>query len=198
MTALICNIIVVSSSVYLFHRHAQLPWRKAAPLLLLSVPFAYLGGRYVMAQQNFYVLLGGTLLIAAIIMLIDSRTKAVRLPRFFNAGVGGGIGFLSGLVGIGGGIFLSPLLHLSRWAAPKVIAATSAIFILVNSIAGLTGQIMTNGFALEFSVLLPLLIAVFIGGQVGVRLTIYKFQAITVRRISAIVIIIVAVRLLLQ
>ncbi len=198
MIALICNIVVVSSTIILFAKHDYIKWRKIFPLILLSVPLAYLGGTMKLDAQFFYLLLGGSLLISALLMLMDIKRKAYSLPRYSNAGIGGGIGFLSGMVGIGGGIFLSPLLHLANWAKPKVIAATTAAFILVNSIAGLLGQIQTNGFQVDWRFLLGLIVAVIVGSQIGVRLTIFKLNPQGVRKMTAIVILIVAIRLLIK
>ena len=132
LTALICNVIVVCSSVILFSKHKYIKWSRVAPLIVLSIPLAYLGGKLLIEERFFFLLLGGSLLLASLAMIFDTRTTTVKIPKYGNAVIGGGIGYLSGMVGIGGGIFLSPLLHLSRWGKPKVIAATSAIFILVN------------------------------------------------------------------
>lgn len=197
MVALLCNIVVVSGSVYVFYKNGFLRFRKVLPLLLLSVPFAYLGGRLKINQDTFFVILGVTLLIAGVLMLVNQNEKTVKLPNYTNGIIGGGIGFLSGLVGIGGGIFLSPLLYLSRWAEAKVIATTTACFILVNSISGLFGQISTNGFDVDIQLTSALLITVLIGGQVGSRLTATKINPKIVQKITAILILFVAVKLLL-
>ena len=196
MIALLCNIAVVSGSVWIFYKKGFLNIRKILPLVLLSVPFAFLGGRMKIDQEIFYVLLGFTLLIAAILMMISKTDRSLNLPKYSNATIGGGIGFLSGIVGIGGGIFLSPVLYFSRWAETKVIAATTAAFILVNSISGLTGQILTNGFRIEFSMAVLLLLAVIFGGQIGARFTAGKVNPMIVRRVTSVIILLVAVRIL--
>ena len=196
MVALLCNIVVVSSSVYIFYKNGFLNVRKILPLVLWSVPFAYFGGSLKINQSIFFIILGLTLLIAAILMLIKKQENTVQLPPYINGIIGGGIGFLSGLVGIGGGIFLSPLLYLSRWNIPKVIAATTAAFILVNSIAGLIGQVHTNGFSVDFQVVILLLITVLIGGQIGSRLTVSWINPQIVRRITAFLILFVSLRIL--
>lgn len=198
MTALICNVVVVCSSVFLFNKHRYIIWKKVLPLIILSVPLAYLGGKMLIQERTFFIILGFSLLIAALAMIFDKRTAIVKIPKYGNAIIGGGIGFLSGVVGIGGGIFLSPLLHLSRWGKPKVIAATSAIFILVNSLAGILGQFAANDIDLDLKKLLALITTVFLGGQIGVRMTIFKFDPMWVRRITAIVILIVSLRLLFK
>jgi len=197
MIALLCNIIVVSGSLFIFYKHGFLNIRKALPLVLLSLPFAYLGGSLKINEQLFFLILGITLFIAAILMLIDKREKTVDLPSFTNPIIGGGIGFLSGLVGIGGGIFLSPFLYLTHWAKAKTIAATTAAFILINSIAGLAGQIHTNGFVIDLKAIFFLLITVFIGGQIGSRLTANWINPVIVKKITAVLILLVAIRILI-
>jgi uncharacterized membrane protein YfcA len=99
--------------------------------------------------------------------------------------LGSGIGYLSGLVGIGGGIFLAPLLHLLRWAEPKKIAATASFFILVNSAFGLAGQWWSGRFQLDPGFVLPLLAAVFLGGQLGSRISALRFRQAEVRWVTA-------------
>lgn len=194
MTALCCNIIVVSGSLFVFHRSNLLQLKRIIPLIMLSVPLAYLGGRVRISETIFFVLLGITLLIAGVMMLRSTSEQTNKLPTYTNGIIGGGIGFLSGLVGIGGGIFLSPVLYLTKWAEAKVIAATTALFILANSLAGLVGQVVTNGFNLEWKLLISLLVTVAIGGQIGSRMTAYQLKPIMVKRIAAILIIVVALR----
>ncbi len=198
MIALVCNIAVVVSSVWLFHQNDKVKWRAIFPIILVSIPLAYLGGQYRIEEDLFFTLLGVTLLLASVIMLMDNKNHLVKLPRFFNGIIGGGIGFLSGLVGIGGGIFLSPLLHLTRWDTPKIIASTSAVFILVNSIAGLLGQMSLYGLHVEIIPLAFLVLAVVVGGQIGVRLTIFRFNALLVRRITGVVILFVSLRIIMR
>jgi uncharacterized membrane protein YfcA len=196
LIALLCNITVVSSSVYIFYQNGYLKLKRILPLIFLSIPFAYFGGRMKISQEFFFVLLGFTLLSAAILMLISKPSQTRKLHTYANAFIGSGIGFLSGIVGIGGGIFLSPLLYLSRWGTPKIIAACTALFIFVNSIAGLVGQILTNGFSIDFFFVGCLIVAVFIGGQIGVRLTAFRLNPIIIKRITAVLILIVAMRIL--
>ena len=196
MITLLCNIVVVSGSVWIFYKNGFLKIRKVLPLILLSIPFAYLGGSLKINQDIFFVILGLTLFIAAILMLWNKEGKTVKLPHYTNGIIGGGIGFLSGLVGIGGGIFLSPLLYLSRWETAKIIAATTASFILVNSIAGLIGQIHTNGFSIDLKSTGLLLFTVLIGGQIGSRLTATRINPTIVRKITAFLILFVSLRIL--
>lgn len=201
MLALLCNIAVVTGSVYLTWRSKLLDLKRVMPLVLLSIPCAYIAGTIAIKEQIFFYLLGITLIIAAALMLIPKFARGdrseYRQSHLLNAIIGGSIGFLSGMIGIGGGIFLSPILYLTGWGRAKVIAATTAFFILVNSIAGLAGQIYTNGWVLNSTEVIVLIIAVIIGGQLGIRLTINRLSPITVKRVTAVLILIVAVRLLM-
>jgi uncharacterized membrane protein YfcA len=153
-------------------------------------------------EQVFFILLASALLISAVFMWFQPQllqdASPERLDPVMNGALGGGIGFLSGMVGIGGGIFLSPLLHLIRWAQPKVIAATSAVFILANSIAGLMGQGLNPDFSLDWQFVLPLIIAVIAGGHIGSRLGISLFSQVTVKRATAILVLYVSVRIFLK
>ena len=200
MLALLCNIAVVTGSVYLTWRSDLLDLRRAIPLVLLSIPCAYVAGTIPIEERVFIVILGVTLIVAGVLMLIPRFTIDDR-PQFlqsnlFNALLGGSIGVLSGMVGIGGGIFLSPILYLTGWDRAKVIAATTAFFILVNSMAGLAGQVYTHGWSLNITHVIVLIVAVILGGQIGIRLTINRLSPIMVKRVAAILILIVAVRLL--
>jgi uncharacterized protein len=202
-TALLCNIVVVSGNVFLFYRHKKLDWKKITPLILFSIPLAYLGGYLKISQQFFFILLGFTLLFAAITMWIskrfvsiDEKTDKPKLIR--NASYGGIIGFISGMVGIGGGIFLAPLLHLTNWDTPKKIAATASFFILVNSIAGLLGQYSNPDFFIDWNLTSILLVTVFIGGQIGSRISINSFTPIQLKKATAILIAFVSIRILIK
>ncbi|MCP3929518.1 MAG: sulfite exporter TauE/SafE family protein [Bacteroidetes bacterium] len=197
--ALLCNVAVVSGSIYIFYKSGFLKIRRVLPIILLSIPFAYLGGRLKIDQEIFLIILAITLLSASLLMVFSGQTKKTgKLPKFSSGLIGAGIGFLSGAVGIGGGVFLSPVLHLTRWGKEKVIAATTSVFILVNSVAGLIGQTITNSFDVDLSLILWLLGAVLFGGQIGARLTAFKLNPIIVKRITAGLIMIVAIRILIQ
>ncbi|MGA0258075.1 MAG: sulfite exporter TauE/SafE family protein, partial [Saprospiraceae bacterium] len=141
---------------------------------------------------------GFSLLLSALFMMIDTSKELKKLPRYSNALIGGGIGILSGMVGIGGGIFLSPLLHLSKWDKPKIIAATSAAFILANSLSGLLGQVYAHGFNIEWKTISVLVLAVILGSQIGIRMTIFKLNPMHVKRLTAFVILLVSLRLLFK
>ncbi|MFY0605009.1 MAG: sulfite exporter TauE/SafE family protein [Flavobacteriaceae bacterium] len=200
-TALLCNIIVVSGNVILYHRRKLIQWKKILPLVLFSIPLAFLGGKLRIGQTFFFILLGFTLLFAAITMWVSKKIIANKdggssKNIFQNSFYGGIIGFLSGIVGIGGGIFLAPTLHLTNWSSPKKIAATASLFILVNSISGLVGQYSNDDFTIDWYFTSILLVTVFIGGQVGSRMSNRYFTAIQLKRATAILIAFVALRVL--
>ncbi|WP_428742804.1 sulfite exporter TauE/SafE family protein [Tenacibaculum sp.] len=202
-TALLCNIIVVTGNVFLYIRQKQYRWRKVIPLTLFSVPLAFLGGYLRISQTFFFILLGFTLLFAAITMWISNKTisssnKTTNLSLTKNAGYGGIIGFISGMVGIGGGIFLAPLLHLTNWDTPKRIAATASFFILVNSISGLIGQYTNPKFSIDKNLTVLLLITVLIGGQIGSRMSNRFFTPIQLKKATAILIAFVSIRILIK
>jgi len=200
-TALLCNMVVVSSNVFLFLQQKKIDFKKIIPIILFSIPLAFLGGMVQINQQLFFILVGFTLLFAAITMLFskqivasnkkNSNSKTVR-----NASFGAIIGFISGMVGIGGGIFLAPLLHLTNWDTPKKIAATASLFILVNSIAGFMGQYASPNFVIDWNLTGILLGTVFIGGQIGSRKSNHFFTPIQLKKATAILIAFVSIRIL--
>ncbi len=199
-TALLCNIVVVTGGTIVFYREGKIDWKEVWPFLVASVPFALLGGMWKLEQNVFFIILAISLLVAAVLLWINPQRNEKTVPAL--AGVpskmvlSGGIGLLSGLVSIGGGIFLSPILHLLNWNEAKRISALASLFILVNSIGGLAGQWLRGGLRLEWSFLLPLLIAVLAGGQIGSRLGAVKFNPIYIKRITAVLIFVAAVHIL--
>ena len=200
-TALLCNIVVVSGNVFIFLQQKKVNFKKILPLVLLSVPLAFLGGKMKINQQFFFILLGFTLLFAAITMwfskqIVAFNEKNSNPKNIRNASFGGIIGFISGMVGIGGGVFLAPLLHLTSWDTPQKIAATASIFILVNSIAGLIGQYSNPNFIIDWNLTSILLVTVFIGGQIGSRMSNKLFNPIQLKKATAILIAFVSLRIL--
>ena len=199
--SLACNIIVVSAGTWRFAKAGHFDWRRAWPLFVTSVPAAWLGGALMVERELFVGLLAGSLLVAGLVMLWEPQWKRAMeptpSPRWIEPVAGGGLGFLAGVVGIGGGIFLAPVLYLLRWDAPRRIAATCAAFILVNSIAGLAGQ-ASKGMAAagavlgDYALLFP---AVLVGGLVGAGLGAKKIDAKWVRVVTAALILYVAVKL---
>lgn len=197
--ALLCNVVVVTGGTYIFYREGLLEIRRVWPFLVFSVPMAFLGGYYPIQEDAFYRLLGVTLVIAALVLWFYGRVRpsnvTVAYSRPAGALMGGALGFLSGLVSIGGGIFLSPLLHFLRWEEARRISALASAFILVNSVSGLAGQI-TRSASLDWSLILPLMGAVFVGGQVGSRWGARKFQAAHIRRVTAVLILVAGLNIL--
>ena len=200
-TALLCNIVVVSSNVFLFYKQKELDCKKTIPLVILSVPFAFLGGYLKINQNFFFILLGFTLFFAAITMWFSkkisvSNKKKTKQNTFKNSSLGGVIGFISGVAGVGGGIFLAPILHLTNWDTPKKIAATASFFILVNSFSGLLGQYSNPNFNMDWKLTSILVFTVFIGGQIGSRISNKYFSSIQLKKTTAIVIVLVSIRIL--
>ena len=201
-TALFCNIIVVTGGAFIFYKEGKLSFKEVWPYLISSIPFAYIGGFWPIKQNTFFILLGVTLLIVPFLLWfqtektdqgVNSMLPETNLLKII---MGGAIGLLSGLVGIGGGIFLSPLLHFLRWSDAKRISALASVFILVNSIGGLAGQFKRGIPEFSWEFLVPLLLAVFIGGQLGSRLGAKRFNPIYIKRITAVVIFIAGITVL--
>jgi uncharacterized protein len=192
-TSLMCNIVVVIGGTYILWKGGYLNFKKILPLSIASVPMTFLGGMMPLKEHTFFVLLGFSLILAALLMLFQQYLKNEMPENQLSKGlkplessvIGGTIGFLSGMVGIGGGIFLSPILNLVKWDTPKNIAATASFFILVNSIAGLAGQLYQNKFTLDWQFALPLMCAVLLGGQLGSRFSDLKLNQAWVRRVTA-------------
>lgn len=173
IVSLCCNIVVVSGSTIRFARAGLVPWRWALTLALVAAPLAFLGGLTPIKEATFIILLGIGLILAGLALLAPRQAVAQAEPATgakWMSLAAAPLGYLAGLVGIGGGIFLAPLLHLTRWDRARQIAATASLFILINSIAGLVGQLAKNGPVRFYEALgsaLPLMLAVIVGGQLG-------------------------------
>lgn len=203
--ALTCNILVVSGNTVRYRREGLIDPKKIWPLIILSIPAAWIGGRLEVSETVFIGLLWIALLIAGLRLLITrakSRDSALKATSpLGNALIGGAIGFYAGLVGIGGGIFLAPILHFLRWGTAKQIAATCSLFILVNSVSGVSGQltklgdmaILGNAFAYW-----PVIPAVLIGGFIGNHFGVFKFSEATLKRVTGGLILLVALRLAIR
>lgn len=202
--ALLCNIVVVTGGVFHFARAGHLNIGFALPLVITSVPAAFLGGYIRMEESSFLITLAVALFIAGILMVLDRRWGSgsganSRLGMMARLVLGAILGALAGITGIGGGIYLAPTLHLMRLADAKTVAATCSLFILFNSIAGLGGQLAKLGSQAEVLLnasYLALPLAVLIGGQLGSRLGANWLPAAPIRRLTGIVILIVSLRLL--
>jgi uncharacterized protein len=192
LTALICNIIVVTGGTVIFYKRGELNLRKVIPLVCVSVPMAYAGARLRISQDTFFLMLSICLIAAGILLwlrpVVSGSTDAAKGNIFREAGIGGLLGFVSGMVGIGGGIFLAPVLNLLNWDSPKRIAATASFFILINSMAGIAGQLSVLPPAFNFQRIIILAVAVLIGGQLGARLGAGRFSQVVVRRVTAVLV----------
>ena len=201
-TALLCNLVVVSGGSYVFQRSGHIKWRKMLPLILAGIPMAFLGGTLRLSAGLFFVILGIALVAAAALLLWQSLSRRpsdqeVReSPLLVHLLLGGGIGFLSGLVGIGGGIFLAPVLNLLRWDQPKTIAATASLYILLNSLAGLFGQLTHPDFDPDWTFSGLLMLAVLAGGQIGSRIGAHMLPLRGVRFGTAALVLFVGTRIL--
>lgn len=208
LIALICNIIVVSGGCLRFYRAGSLDFALAWPWLILSIPAAWLGGRMAVSEQFFIGLLGLLLLISGAKMLWDSLRPPLtespakpRTPSRLIPLVGGAVlGLAAGITGIGGGIFLAPLLHMLAVTTPRRIAALCSLFILMNSLAGLLGQssklAATGGSLTDLAPYWMLFVGVLIGGQIGSYLGASKLTSSLIKKATAVLILYVSVRLL--
>jgi len=200
--SLACNITVVTGSVVQYANAELVRWKRLLPVMVFSVPMAWIGGMMEIPERAFVTLLGLALLASAIALVIRrpaEDTGARQLPTWFGPTLGGGIGFLAGLVGIGGGIFLAPILHFLRWGPAREIAAAASVFILVNSLAGLAGQAQRLSGSGDIGAIIdywPLLPAVLIGGQIGVWLGRTRTSETWLIRLTALLVLFVAFRLL--
>lgn len=196
-TALLCNIVVVTGGTWIFYKEGKLDLKKCLPFIAASIPMAFIGGYWKLTASLFFIILGFSLLLTSILLWIKpSDNIKSRSSNFItNAGLGSGIGFLSGLVSIGGGIFLSPALHLMNWDEAKKISALASLFILVNSVSGLAGQ-FTRAAAIDWGFALPLLAAVLTGGQLGSRLGAKRFNPTYIKRITAVLTLAAALNIL--
>lgn len=203
-TGLLCNLVVVSNGSYLFGKKGYFDWKKFLPIALSGVPLAFYGATIHLAQKSFFIALGAVLALSGFLLLIQVLLKPKKtlkpspIPLLMNLLLGGCIGFLSGLVGIGGGILLSPILNLLRWDEPKKIAALASFFILVNSAAGLAGQFVGGNFKVLMPMLGVLLIAVFLGGQLGTRISLNKIRPAVVKGLTGVLVCYIGAKLILK
>ena len=199
--ALCCNIIVVSGNCFSYIRAKNLNLKILIPYLIGSIPLAFIGGSLPIEKKLFEILLFLILSIAGILLLLnfksyDDKEESYRkVPIVISILIGGVLGFISGVVGIGGGIFLSPILFLIRAARPKHIVTAASVFILINSISGIIGQLTKNVVLTEIQNYWFLLLAVLIGGQVGNFLNLKIFPTRILALITSGLVLFVAVRM---
>jgi len=196
-TALALNIVVAIVATTKFYRAGSFSWRLVVPLVITSIPLAYLGGRLNLPVDIYKQLIGAVLIFAAVRSFYTSKGASTYEIR--NAPVpillltGAGLGFLSGLTGVGGGIFLSPLLLFSRWAPVKVISGVSAAFILVNSIAGILGLMSNNPV---FHPALPVWAGVvLIGGYIGAEYGSRRLGNPTIQKLLGVVLLVAGIKM---
>lgn len=196
-TALLLNIVVAAITAWQFYRAGHFSWRLFWPFAILAVPFAFVGGYVNLPTHYFKMMIGVILLFSAYRFLTRPSPDAVTSPPKTSVAVvtGGCLGFLSGLTGTGGGIFLTPLLLFKRWASIKTAAAVSALFILVNSGAGLLGNVASTRHIPSFGWLLSA--SAMAGGALGSYYGSRRFNHTTVKRMLAIVLLIAGAKLIL-
>ena len=199
--ALTCNIIVVSGNCFNYIRAGNLNFKLLMPYLIGSIPLAFIGGSLPVDKKIFEILLFFVLSMAGYLLLFnfksyDDKKKSYKsIPFFISVIIGSVLGFISGIVGIGGGIFLSPILFLLKVAKPKHIVTSASLFILINSVFGIIGQLTKN---LNFSDMYGyfyLLIVVLIGGQIGNYLNLKILPARVLALITSALVLFVAIRM---
>jgi uncharacterized protein len=195
-TALVLNILVASIGACQFWRAGHFDWRLFWPFALLSIPAAYVGGYLQLSAAVLKILIGVVLLFSAVRLIFRRGDPPNVVPPTppIAIGTGAAIGFLSGLTGTGGGIFLTPLLLFFGWARIRQAAAVSALFILVNSIAGLVGYFMANRSIPSLGAILAA--AAVIGGTLGSHLGSRRFPVRTISLLLAAVLLIAGAKLI--
>ena len=199
--ALSCNIIVVSGNCFNYIKAGNLNLKLLVPYLIGSIPLAFIGGSLPIEKRLFEILLFLVLATAGALLLLNFKSyddkeenyRKISIP--VSILIGGALGFIAGIVGIGGGIFLSPILFLIRAGRPKHIVTTASLFILINSVSGIIGQLTKNAVLIEIPNYWYLLAAVLIGGQLGNFLNLKIFPTRILALITAILVVFIAVRM---
>ncbi|MGE3467464.1 MAG: sulfite exporter TauE/SafE family protein [Pyrinomonadaceae bacterium] len=197
-TALILNLFVASIGTVQFYRAGYFSWRIFLPFAAASIPMAFVGGMIQLPTDVYKIALGIVLMLAAVRLAIKLKNdETVKDPPIvFCLLIGGGVGLLSGMVGVGGGIFLTPILLLMRWAETRVAAGVSVLFIFVNSAAGLFGQYSKGALNSLSSEVWFWIAAAIVGGIIGSTLGSRKFDSITLRRVLAVVLLFAGIKLI--
>ncbi len=199
--ALFCNIIVVTGNSVNYIRAGNHNLKLLLPFLIGSIPFAYIGGTLIINKEIFEILLFLVLSLAGSLLLMNNKAyenkdiTVKKLNIFISVIIGSLLGLISGIVGIGGGIFLSPILFLLKADKPKNIITTASLFILVNSISGIFGQFTKDNIVNEFVMYWPLFLSVFIGGLIGNYLNLKIFSNRVLALITSLLVIFVAARM---
>jgi uncharacterized membrane protein YfcA len=197
-TALVMNIAVASIGSTRFIRARAVPWHLIGPLCAGSIPAAFAGGRIKLSPGTYLLLLGAALLVAALFLWIRPKWPVMKKPppRGWLVAIGAVLGFVAGLTGIGGGIFLSPLLILTGWEEPRRTSGAAAVFILVNSILGLLGRLSSVASIPPQAA--PLAVAAICGGLIGSWLGVHRLQPMVLRRIHSVVVLLSGAKLLYE
>ena len=199
--ALVCNIIVVSGNSINYIRAGNHNFKLLIPFLIGSVPFAFFGGTLKIDKEIFEIILFFVLSIAGALLLINNKSYQnnnlviKKISSFINLMIGSVLGFVSGIVGIGGGIFLSPILFLIKAEKPKVITTTASLFILINSISGILGQLTKENVLTELPNYLSLFICVLLGGLIGNYLNLKIFTGRVLAILTSVLVIFVSIRM---
>ena len=202
--ALVCNVIVVSGNSFNYIRTGNFNSKLLLVYLVGSIPFAFLGGSIVVEKKFFEIILFTVLSLAGFFLLISNRNYSEKIIKInninplFSIMIGSVIGFISGIVGIGGGIFLSPILFLLKAAYPKQIVTTASLFILLNSISGILGQLTKENVINELFNYYPLFLAVLIGGQIGNFLNLKFLSNRLLAILTSLLVIFVAIRIAIR
>jgi len=196
--ALSLNILVAAIGTRQFYRAGHFHWRTFWPYAVPAVPCAFAGGYLNLPSHVFRLVIGVVLLFSAVMLVVKMRApdEATVPPVGASLGVGAALGFAAGLTGTGGGIFLTPTLLLFRWARTKTASATSAAFILVNSIAGLSGVIGRTHALPPLETMAPLLMTVLVGGTIGSYFGSRRFSREVIKTMLACVLVIASVKLI--
>jgi len=201
LIALSCNIVVVSGNCFNYIRAGNLNLKLLIPYLIGSIPLAFIGGSLPIEKKIFEILLFVVLAIAGLLLLFnfksyeDNEKDCRKIPVTISILIGGILGFISGVVGIGGGIFLSPILFLIRAGRPKHIITAASLFILINSLSGIIGQLTKNAVLSEIQNYWFLLLAVLIGGQLGNFLNLKIFPTRVLALVTSCLVLFVAIRM---
>ena len=201
VVALVCNIIVVSGNSINYIRAGNHNFKLLIPFLIGSVPFAFFGGTLKIDKEIFEIILFFVLSIAGVLLLINNKSYQnnnlviKKISSFINLMIGSVLGFVSGIVGIGGGIFLSPILFLIKAEKPKVITTTASLFILINSISGILGQLTKENVLTELPNYLSLFVCVLLGGLIGNYLNLKIFTGRVLAILTSVLVIFVSIRM---
>ena len=201
VVALTCNIIVVSGNCFNYIRAGNLNLKLLIPYLIGSIPLAFIGGSLPVEKEFFEILLFVVLTIAGVLLLFkfnsyDDKIEIFRkIPILVSILIGGILGFVSGVAGVGGGIFLSPILFLLKAGKPKHIVTTASLFILINSLSGIFGQLTKSTVLNEIQNYWFLFLAVLIGGQIGNFLNLKIFPTRILALVTAALVLFVAIRM---